>query len=161
MPDNLTPEQRRKTMAAVKSSDTTLERVLRAAFLAKRWRFDSYVKELPGNPDFVFAKARLTVFVDGDFWHGWWFPAWRDTLPKYWQQKIERNRRRDRLNVRRLRRLGWRVLRVWGHDVERRLDTVIERVERLVSTPRVPAYGNGRGKHESKVEAKRKRTHGS
>ena len=36
-------------------------------------------------------KARLVVFVDGDFWHGWRFPVWCDKLTPYWKRKIERN----------------------------------------------------------------------
>ena len=53
---------------------------------------------LPGKPDFVFIKARVVVFVDGDFWHGWRYPLWKQKLSDYWQKKIERNRHRDRYN---------------------------------------------------------------
>jgi DNA mismatch endonuclease (patch repair protein) len=69
---------------------------------------------LPGKPDFAFLRMRVVIFVDGDFWHG--NPrCYR--LPKsnidYWQKKIEGNRARDKKNTRTLKRLGWRVIRIW------------------------------------------------
>ncbi len=132
MPDNLSPEHRRKTMQAVKGSNTSLERAVEAAFRERGWVCQRNVADLPGKPDFVFEAARLVVFVDGDFWHGWRFPLWCAKLTPYWKRKIERNRRRDRLTFRRLRRRGWRVLRLWGHQVERDLPTAVRRVAALL-----------------------------
>jgi DNA mismatch endonuclease (patch repair protein) len=76
------------------------------------------------------------VFVDGDFWHGWRFPQWKDKLQPYWLKKIERNRRRDRYNFQRLRRDGWMVLRFWSHQVERDLDAVVVPIEAALTTLR-------------------------
>jgi DNA mismatch endonuclease (patch repair protein) len=70
--------------------------------------------KLPGRPDFVFAKRKVAVFIDGDFWHG---NPKRFRLPKsncqYWEQKILGNKERDRKINGELRRLGWRVVRFW------------------------------------------------
>jgi DNA mismatch endonuclease (patch repair protein) len=68
---------------------------------------------VPGRPDFSFRKQKVAVFVDGCFWHG--CPrCFR--LPKqnraFWKAKIERNRKRDRSVNGRLRRLGWKVIRI-------------------------------------------------
>ena len=71
-----------------------------------------------GALDFVFSKSRVAVFVNGDFWHGWRFPVWRHKLPTFWRNKIGGNRERDQRNSKKLRRLGWRVLRIWEHQVE-------------------------------------------
>jgi G:T-mismatch repair DNA endonuclease (very short patch repair protein) len=49
---------------------------------------------LPGRPDMVFLSAAVAVFIDGDFWHGWQFPRWRNRLSPAWKEKIERNRNR-------------------------------------------------------------------
>jgi DNA mismatch endonuclease (patch repair protein) len=132
MPDNLSPEDRIKTMRAVKGSNTSLERVVEAAFQERRWVFQRNVADMPGKPDFVFTAARLVVFVDGDFWHGWRFPLWREKLTPYWKGKIERNRRRDQRHYRRLRRLGWRVVRLWEHQVARDLPAAVRRVAVLL-----------------------------
>ena len=68
---------------------------------------------IPGRPDFSFRKQKVAVFVDGCFWHG--CPkCFR--LPKqnraFWKAKIQGNQRRDRSVNTRLRRLGWKVIRI-------------------------------------------------
>lgn len=68
---------------------------------------------LLGKPDFVFKKNKAAIFIDGCFWHG--CPkCFR--LPKqnraFWKAKIEKNKKRDRSVNGRLRRLGWKVLRI-------------------------------------------------
>lgn len=119
-------------MQAVKGRDTSIERIVGSALHKRGLRFRRCVSSLPGKPDFVFVKARVVVFVDGDFWHGWRFPAWKTKLQPYWRQKIERNRRRDRDNFRSLRREGWTVLRFWGHQVERGINEIVDKIEAAV-----------------------------
>lgn len=74
-----------------------------------------------GKPDFVFPTLKLAVFVDGCFWHGCPIHA---TQPKqnaeFWFTKIERNKARDRLVTRTLKAKGWRVLRVWEHELKKK-----------------------------------------
>lgn len=74
-----------------------------------------------GKPDFVFPKLKLAVFVDGCFWHGCPIHA---TQPKqnaeFWREKIERNKARDRLVTRTLKAKGWRVLRIWEHELKKK-----------------------------------------
>lgn len=141
MADNLTPEQRSYMMSRVRSKDTRPELIVRRLVHARGLRFRKHCRDLPGCPDLVFVSARVVVFVDGDYWHGWRFPQWRAKLAPYWRLKIEGNRRRDQLNFRRLRQLGWTVLRLWEHQVECRPGACIDRVEsevrrRLGATPR-------------------------
>ena len=130
MPDNLTPEQRRHCMSQVKGTDTSLERVVRSALHRRGLRFRKHVKSLPGRPDIVFATERVAVFLDGDFWHGYRFPQWRDSLAPFWQRKIARTRIRDRRNFQRLRRRGWTVVRIWQHEIKSDLCACIQRIER-------------------------------
>jgi DNA mismatch endonuclease (patch repair protein) len=76
--------------------------------------------KLPGKPDFVFRGAKLAIFVDGCFWHG--CPehlVWPKTNAAFWRRKITRNRERDREVNRLLRARGWRVLRIWEHELRR------------------------------------------
>ncbi len=131
--DNLTPSQRSFAMSRVRSKDTTPERVLRSVLHRRGHRFRKHVRSLPGSPDVVFPTKRVAVFIDGDFWHGYRFPAWEKTLPSdFWRDKISGNRRRDRRNFAKLRRMGWTVLRVWEHSVKRDLDDVVARIEQAV-----------------------------
>ncbi len=74
-----------------------------------------------GRPDFVFPTIKLAVFVDGCFWHAC---AAHSNLPvqnrPFWQTKLDANRRRDRLVRRTLEASGWRVLRIWEHELSYR-----------------------------------------
>lgn len=132
MPDNMTPEQRSRTMASIRSRDTVPELTVRRLAHSRGMRFRKHVASLPGRPDLVFAGARVVVFIDGDFWHGWRFARWRDKLAPYWRQKITRNRCRDAENFRMLRRSGWRVIHVWEHDIEADPNACLDRIQKAV-----------------------------
>lgn len=132
MADNLTRAQRSYMMSCVRSTDTKCEVVVRKLVHTRGLRFRKHCAELPGRPDLVFPKAKVIVFVDGDYWHGWRFSSWRSKLSPYWKQKIEGNRKRDRRNFRKLRSLGWTVLRFWEHDVERNAARCIDLIEAAV-----------------------------
>lgn len=85
------------------------------------------------RPDFVFPRLRLAVFVDGCFWHGCPKHAtWPARRAAWWRRKIEGNRARDWKVNRALRANGWRVLRIWEHELvkkaERRLVAKLGRV---------------------------------
>ena len=126
--DIMSPEKRSAVMSRIKGKDTGPEKAMAALFSAQGLTWASHVKELPGRPDFVFHDARLVVFVDGDFWHGWLFPKWRDKLSEKWEAKIEETRRRDARNRRRLRRMGWKVIRIWEHQIKRSPEKCLARV---------------------------------
>lgn len=118
--DTVSPLVRSATMRAVKSRNVkSTERKLRAAMVSngfKGWRM--YADELPGKPDFVFLKEQLAIFVDGCFWHGCpqCYRRPRSNQP-YWDAKVNYNVVRDRRNRTRLKRSGWRVVRVWEHEL--------------------------------------------
>ena len=130
--DNLTPQQRSYCMSRVRNRDTDLESLVRSGLFKKGWRFRKHVSSLPGKPDIVFVRLRVVVFVDGDFWHGYRFPNWKKTLSNSWIKKIEKNRERDRRNFAKLRRTGWRVVRLWQHEVKGDLNGSLERLEKLL-----------------------------
>jgi DNA mismatch endonuclease (patch repair protein) len=132
----MSPETRSAVMSRIRGKDTGPERAVAEALRARGWDFETHARDLPGRPDILFRAAMVAVFVDGDFWHGWRFPVWRDKLSEKWEAKIEANRRRDARNFRRLRRAGWKVVRIWEHQVERDLPACIGRVEELL--PRKP-----------------------
>src|SRR5258708_5329726 len=71
-----------------------------------------------GKPDFLFVKERLALFVDGCFWPGGPRCYRRPkSNRKFWDDKIARNRRRDLLVRRTLSSDGWRILRIWEHEL--------------------------------------------
>lgn len=123
--DNLTQNQRSYCMSRVKGKDTGIERVVRSELHKRGLRFRKHNSKLPGKPDIIFPKAKVVVFLDGDFWHGYRFPQWERSLSKFWRKKIGETRKRDQRNFAKLRRMGWQVLRIWEHRIERDLDGVI------------------------------------
>jgi DNA mismatch endonuclease, patch repair protein len=133
--DTLSPTQRALCMSRVRQKDTDIECLLRSALHRRGLRFRKHSTHLPGKPDVVFIKARVAIFVDGDFWHGYRYPSWQHTLAPFWRDKIERNRRRDRRTFARLRRLGWKPIRVWQHQIQKDLIRCVDRITRVVSNP--------------------------
>ena len=130
------------TMQRVRSKDTASELTLRRALWHRGLRFTLHQATLPGHPDIVFSRAKLAVFVDGDFWHGnqWRLRGlerledqFRDSEnSEYWIRKISRNVIRDRESTTALEESGWRVIRVWESDIKRDLSGCVDRVEREV-----------------------------
>lgn len=118
MVDHLTPEQRSLAMKRVKLKDGSLEKFVQQMLRSKGLKFRRHVRSLPGSPDIVFQKEKVAVFVDGDFWHGWRLPIWEHKLSKFWRDKLRANCARDQRNFRRLRAQGWKVIRVWQHELK-------------------------------------------
>jgi DNA mismatch endonuclease (patch repair protein) len=122
MPDVFTKAKRSAVMASIRSrgnTDTELRMIaLLRAHGITGWRRGV---ALFGKPDFVFRRERMVVFVDGCFWHGCPKPK-HSPLPKtraeWWAAKLGRNRDRDRLVTRTLRKQGWKVIRIWECDLK-------------------------------------------
>jgi DNA mismatch endonuclease (patch repair protein) len=134
--DTLTPAQRSERMARVRSKDTKPEWTVRRIVHALGFRYRLHGAELPGRPDMVFASRRKVIFVHGCFWHRHGTRCALTRLPKskleFWQPKLEKNRRRDRKNVRLLRADGWDVLVLWECELQREellADRVVEFLE--------------------------------
>jgi len=121
-------------MSRIKGKNTTPERYLDALLESARLEYRRHGRDLPGCPDFVFPQAKVVVFVNGDFWHGWRFPRWRHKLQGFWRNKIMNNRVRDQRNFKQLTQHGWRVVRIWEHQVEEDILGCLVRISRAVET---------------------------
>lgn len=114
--DKLTPEQRHRNMAAVHSTDTKPEIIVRRFLFAHGFRYRVNSCRLPGHPDIVLRKYRTCIFVNGCFWHGHdgckYF-----RMPKsntdFWETKINRNKKRDLKEQKQLAEMGWHSIIVW------------------------------------------------
>lgn len=116
-----------KNMRAVRNRGNVADRLLGSELWKRGHRYRRY-RDLPGKPDLAFAGAGLAVFVDGDFWHGRVLvelgaDALKDSLKTakrdWWVAKIGQSVTHDRRVDDALADLGWRVCRVWEHDVLR------------------------------------------
>jgi DNA mismatch endonuclease (patch repair protein) len=132
-------------MAKVRQKDTDLELLVRSELHRRGFRFRKHLKELPGCPDLVLTRRKIAVFIDGDFWHGYRFPEWARRLRPFWRAKIKRNRERDLSNFRKLRRRGWRVVRLWQHELKKDLEGSIRRITSLLGNDSVSIAKASRG----------------
>ncbi len=155
--DTLTPEQRHKNMAAIRSTGGKLEVALRSQLFRFGFRFRKNDKRLCGSPDIVFPHYKAVVFVNGCFWHA---HGWKSgtsllksnllegpvlysgrcskfrmpsTNAEFWQKKFTRNRERDIRDVQKLFAEGWRVGVVWecsitGRRRAEKIRTVAEKI---------------------------------
>ena len=134
--DDLTPEQRKKNMQAIRSKDTTIELALRKALWKKGIRYRKNYKGLIGKPDIVITKFRIVVFCDSDFLHGYDWDNRKSRIKsnqEYWIPKIERNMKRDKEVTAVLVEQGWIVLRFWEHSIRKNLESCLDDIEEAVS----------------------------
>lgn len=120
MPDVFTKSKRSEVMGRIRGKGNRDTEIALIKIMRKHgihgWRRHQQVF---GKPDFIFRDAKLAVFVDGCFWHG---------CPKcynrpvnnrdFWDAKKVQNRKRDQKVNRTLKSQGWRVLRVWEHELK-------------------------------------------
>lgn len=135
--DDLTPEQRRKNMQAIKSKDTSIELRLRKALWQKGIRYRKNYKQLPGKPDIAITKYRIAVFCDSDFWHGYDWENRNQRIKSnrdYWVPKIERNMQRDKEVTALLQEAGWVVLRFWEWQIKKHLDECVDAVTNAIAS---------------------------
>src|SRR5438046_6444018 len=108
-------------MSRIRSKNTKPELALRQALAAngmRGWR--THFRALDGTSpaDVAFTRWKVAVFVDGCFWHGHPRFFTFGKSGRYWDEKIARNKRRDRETSVALRRAGWLVIRVWDFQLE-------------------------------------------
>jgi len=124
-------------MQSNRPRDTELEVAFRAALHRAGLRFFKHRRPLPGlrcEPDLIFPRLKIAVFIDGCYWHGCpEHASWPKTNEVWWRNKIEQNRSRDDRNDRALREAGWTVVRVWEHEP---IEEAVRKVIGIVSERR-------------------------
>ena len=136
--DVMTPSQRYRAMAHNRGR-TRPERALASALWRRGLRYLTHEgyksirgKRLLGDPDMVFPRKRIVLFVDGCFWHG--CPECNKSPEQsgaFWVSKIETNKERDQRITARLQSEGWTVLRIPEHDVRTKVG-LAQTTDRLI-----------------------------
>ena len=133
--DNLTPEQRRKNMQAIKSTNTKDEVRLAKALWKLGYRYRKNNKKIFGKPDLTFARYKIAIFIDSEFFHGkdWETQQLRiKSNREYWIPKIERNMKRDIVVNEQLLSKNWKVLRFWSKEIQKELESCIEKIRQEI-----------------------------
>lgn len=131
--DTISKSKRSYIMRAVRSKDTKIEISFRKALWNKGFRYCKNSAKYFGKPDLVLKKYKTVIFIDSCFWHGCKkhcrMPA---TNKKYWVNKIERNKFRDKEVNKYYKKLGWKIFRVWEHDVLKNSNKTIIKIIRFL-----------------------------
>jgi len=116
-------------MSAIKARNTKLEISIFSALRRQNIYFQKHYVAGRINIDLAQPHLKRAVFLDGDFWHGYKFQGLKRRLSKqYWVEKIRLNILRDKRNRSRLKRQGWKVLRIWEHEVKNDFEKTVKKV---------------------------------
>lgn len=121
--DKVTVEVRSRNMARIKGKNTKPELSVRKLLTSKGYRYRIHT-QLYGRPDIVFPKSKVAVFVHGCYWHGHGCKV--DHISKsnveFWNQKIARNKERDKKNLAKLRKEGWSSIILWECKIRKSVE---------------------------------------
>ena len=125
--DIVSKKKRSDMMSRIRSKNTGPEKYVRKELLKRGFKFTLHKKNLPGKPDIVLKKYKTVINVNGCFWHH--HNCGRYNVPKnnrkFWLNKLKKNKARDIKNTRKLRKLGWKVYKVWECKMQKGLNKTI------------------------------------
>mgnify|MGYP001569974742 CR=1 FL=1 len=100
-------------MAQIKRSHTKPELKFRQKFKGFIYQPKAF-----GNPDFINYGKKEVIFIDGCFWHKCPIHYKQPkSNKKYWLPKLAKNAIRDKEITMDYNNAGWKVLRIWEHDL--------------------------------------------
>lgn len=109
----------KRLLQVIPIKDTSIEVALQNALKEKGIEFEKH-KPIFGQPD-IFIEPNICIFADGDYWHN-----------------LEKSKKRDaEVNIT-LQLMGYKVIRLWEHDIKKRLGWCI--CQALGPTTSSPKY---------------------
>lgn len=134
MTDTMSPHERSRRMALVRSVDTKPEMIVRKLIYGMGYRYRLHCRDLPGKPDLVFRSRRAVIFVHGCFWHrhsGCKSARMPKSKVAFWKAKLEGNKKRDVRDIGELKTSGWKVLIIWECELKS-VKTLTTRLQRFL-----------------------------
>jgi len=119
-------------MRLIRGKNTKAELALFSILSAAQIPFEQHVRIGRIEADAA-VNGRILVFVDSPFWH---LRSEEELgrLSPYWQQRLLGNRNRDERQRRKLRKLGYFVLRLWADEIDEQ--RVLRRIQHIISKMR-------------------------
>jgi DNA mismatch endonuclease Vsr len=135
MPDIFNPEKRTSIMSSVKNKNTLPELIVQSLLRGIGVEYEREKKLLNCRPDITILDMKKVIFIHGCFWHG--HDCKRGRLPEtnraFWENKIVKNKMRDRKNYLELNEAGWDYLVIWGCEIKKKnLDILIKKIEKFI-----------------------------
>lgn len=136
MMDIFTKDKRHEVMSKIRSKDTKIEIQVRHWLYNHGVRYRKNCKDIFGKPDIAIKKYKIAIFVNGCFWHGHEkckFYRQPKSNVEFWQDKIRKNKERDKINLEKLENENWNVFVVWEcqtkSNFESRMQTLLSEIE--------------------------------
>lgn len=121
MVDIYSKSKRSEVMRAVKGKDTKIEVDFRRLLWKEGFRYRKNSNKHFGKPDVVLPRYETVIFIDSCFWHGCKkHCSLPETRKKFWMAKIYGNKRRDKEVNRHYKKIGWKIIRIWEHDLKKK-----------------------------------------
>lgn len=123
MVDVFSKTKRSQIMSKISGKETKPEILVRKFLFSQGYRYRKNNKKLPGKPDIVLPKYKTVIFVHGCFWHGHKgckYSALPTSHHEFWAKKIGGNIDRDKLVIKSLKALGWKVITIWQCRIKNR-----------------------------------------
>lgn len=132
--DHLSAEQRSLNMSKIRNRNTKPEIAVRKILTSLGLRYRLYVNTLPGKPDIVIPGRKTAVFINGCFWHQH-ENCRRKSMPKtnaeYWKPKLANNVAKQKEEIKKIKKLGYRPLIIWECQIENE-EKLTKRIERML-----------------------------
>ena len=112
---------RSKNMAAIKSKNTKPEIIVRSHLYSLGFRYRIHNKSLPGKPDISNKKKKIAIFINGCFWHSHKdckYAVIPKTRTEWWKKKLNKNKKRDKRNLKKLKSMKWNILVLWECEIK-------------------------------------------
>lgn len=132
MTDVHTTEQRSYNMSRIRSKWTKQEKLFHNWLKGKKIKHKMH-PEIEGRPDILIKDLNVLIFLDGCFWHK--CPQCfqePEANKKFWLTKIEKNVKKDGEVTNKLKKEGWKVMRIWEHEVKKDLQGCLKSIESAV-----------------------------
>ena len=91
-------------------------------------------KKAPGTPDIAFPGKKIAIFINGCYWHR--CPHCELPLPKtntkFWEEKFDKNIKRDIKKEKELLDLGWIVLVFWECKIKTNMKDCTNKIKAIL-----------------------------
>ena len=131
MADIFSKKKRSEIMSKIRNKDSKIEVEFRKKLWQAGFRYRKNSTKYFGKPDIVLPKYKTVIFIDSCFWHGCKkHGSMPQTRKKFWKAKIERNKQRDREVNRYYKKIGWKIFRIWEHNIKniKHITNIINRI---------------------------------
>jgi DNA mismatch endonuclease (patch repair protein) len=120
MTDIFSKKKRSEIMSKVRNKDSKIEVKFRKRLWQAGFRYSKNSTKYFGKPDLVLLKYKTVIFIDSCFWHGCKkHGSIPQTRKKFWETKIGRNKQRDKEVDKYYKKLGWKIIRIWEHNLKK------------------------------------------